>query len=41
MVRGILINRSASHNVVRETVRQFKNNKDLVVLVPPEEQEVR
>ena len=33
---GIPINRSASHNVVRETVRQFKENKDLVVLVPPE-----
>ena len=33
---GIPINRSASHNVVRETVRQFKKNKDLVVLVPPE-----
>ena len=33
---GIPINRSASHNVVRETVRRFKENKDLVVLVPPE-----
>ena len=33
---GIPINRSASHNVVRETVRQFKENRDLVVLVPPE-----
>ena len=33
---GIQINRSASHNVVRETVRQFKENKDLVVLVPRE-----
>ncbi len=33
---GIPINRSASHNVVRETVRQFKANTDLVVLVPPE-----
>ena len=33
---GIPINRSASHNVVRETVRHFKNNPELVVLVPPE-----
>jgi len=33
---GIPINRSASHNVVRETVRQLKENRDLVVLVPPE-----
>ena len=33
---GIPINRSASHNVVRETVRQFKENQELVILVPPE-----
>ena len=33
---GIPINRAASHNVVRETVRQFKDNKELVVLIPPE-----
>ena len=33
---GIPINRAASHNVVRETVRQYKDNKELVVLIPPE-----
>tara|TARA_Y100000739_G_scaffold128346_1_gene110562 strand:- start:346 stop:921 length:576 start_codon:yes stop_codon:yes gene_type:complete len=33
---GVPINRSSSHNVVRETVRQFKDNKELVVLIPPE-----
>lgn len=33
---GIPINRSASHNVVNETVRQYKNNDELVVLIPPE-----
>ena len=33
---GIPINRAASHNVVRETVRQYRDNKELVVLIPPE-----
>jgi len=33
---GIPINRSASHNVVRETVRQYRTNQELVVLIPPE-----
>ena len=33
---GIPINRSASHNVVRETVKQYKENKELIVLIPPE-----
>ena len=33
---GVPINRSSSHNVVRETVRQFKDHEELVVLIPPE-----
>lgn len=33
---GIPINRSASHNVVNETVRQYNENDELVVLIPPE-----
>lgn len=33
---GIPINRSASHNVVNETVKQYRENKELVVLIPPE-----
>lgn len=33
---GIPINRAKSHNVVYETVSQFKNNEKFVVLVPPE-----
>ena len=33
---GIPINRSASHNVVRETVKYYKENKELIVLIPPE-----
>jgi len=33
---GIPIDRSASHNVVNETVRQYKENDELVVLIPPE-----
>lgn len=33
---GIPINRSASHNVVNETVRQYRDNEELVVLIPPE-----
>ncbi|GAB5500417.1 MAG: lysophospholipid acyltransferase family protein [Pseudohongiellaceae bacterium] len=33
---GIPINRSASHNVVNETVRQYRENDELVVLIPPE-----
>lgn len=33
---GIPINRDKSHNVVSETVDQFKSNEFFVVLVPPE-----
>jgi len=33
---GIPINRSKSHNVVNEIVGHYRNNEDLVVLVPPE-----
>jgi len=33
---GIPINRAKSHNVVNETVRQYRENENLVVLVPPE-----
>ena len=33
---GIPINRSASHNVVNQTVRQYRENDQLVVLIPPE-----
>tara|TARA_B100001250_G_scaffold147396_1_gene126190 strand:- start:633 stop:1220 length:588 start_codon:yes stop_codon:yes gene_type:complete len=33
---GIPINRSASHNVVRETVKHYKENNELIVLIPPE-----
>ncbi len=33
---GIPINRSASHNVVNETVRQYAKNDQLIVLIPPE-----
>jgi len=33
---GIPIDRSASHNVVNETVRQYKEQDELVVLIPPE-----
>jgi len=33
---GIPVNRSKSHNVVNETVRQYREYKNLVVLVPPE-----
>jgi 1-acyl-sn-glycerol-3-phosphate acyltransferase len=33
---GIPINRSASHNVVNETVRQYAENDQLIVLIPPE-----
>ncbi len=33
---GIPINRAKSHNVVYETVSQFKNHDNFVVLVPPE-----
>ena len=33
---GIPIDRSSSHNVVSETVRQYRENEELVVLVPPE-----
>lgn len=33
---GIPINRSKSHNVVNDTVRLYRENSRLVVLVPPE-----
>lgn len=33
---GIPINRSASHNVVNQTVRQYREHDELVVLIPPE-----
>ena len=33
---GIPIDRSKSHNVVTETVRQYAEQEDLVVLIPPE-----
>lgn len=33
---GIPINRSKSHNVVNDTVRLYRENAQLVVLVPPE-----
>ena len=33
---GIPIDRSASHNMVSETVRQYAENDELVVLIPPE-----
>ena len=33
---GIPVNRSASHNVVNETVRQYRENDELVILIPPE-----
>lgn len=33
---GIPIDRSASHNVVSETVRLYREHDELVVLIPPE-----
>ena len=33
---GIPIDRSAAHNVVQQTVEQYRQHPDLVVLVPPE-----
>lgn len=33
---GIPIDRSRSHNVVNQIVQQYRDNVDLVVLVPPE-----
>lgn len=33
---GIPINRSKSHNVVNDTVRLYRENAQLVILVPPE-----
>lgn len=33
---GIPINRSKSHNVVRQVVREYALNEDMVVLIPPE-----
>lgn len=33
---GIPINRAASHNVVSQTVAQYREHEQLVVLIPPE-----
>lgn len=33
---GIPINRSAAHNVVNQTVQQYAQHDELIVLVPPE-----
>lgn len=33
---GIPIDRSRAHNVVSQTVRQYQENQELIVLVPPE-----
>ena len=33
---GIPIDRSSSHNVVNEIVRQYRENEELIVLIPPE-----
>lgn len=33
---GIPIDRKASHNVVNETVKQYRENDELIVLIPPE-----
>jgi 1-acyl-sn-glycerol-3-phosphate acyltransferase len=33
---GIPINRSASHNVVKQTVQQYQDHEQLIVLIPPE-----
>ncbi len=33
---GIPIDRRASHNVVHETVRQYREHDELIVLIPPE-----
>lgn len=33
---GIPIDRSKSHNMVEHTVKQYRENQDLVVLIPPE-----
>ncbi len=33
---GIPIDRSKSHNVVYETIRQYAENEELIVLIPPE-----
>lgn len=33
---GIPIDRKASHNVVNETVKQYRENNELIVLIPPE-----
>lgn len=33
---GISIDRARSHNVVNETVRHFRENESLVILIPPE-----
>lgn len=33
---GISIDRAKSHNVVNETVRQYRENESLVILIPPE-----
>ena len=33
---GIPINRNASHNIVHETVCQYREHDELVILIPPE-----
>lgn len=33
---GIAIDRSSAHNVVQQTIEQYRTHPDLVVLVPPE-----
>ncbi|MBM87052.1 MAG: glycerol acyltransferase [Gammaproteobacteria bacterium] len=33
---GIPIDRSAAHNVVNATVKQYQHNHELVILIPPE-----
>lgn len=33
---GIPIDRSTSHNVVNETIRQYAEHEELIVLIPPE-----
>jgi len=33
---GISIDRAKSHNVVNETVRQYREHESLVILIPPE-----
>jgi 1-acyl-sn-glycerol-3-phosphate acyltransferase len=35
-IGGIPINRKNSHNVVKQTVAKFKDNPELIILIPPE-----